>query len=135
MNVSPLLFLLLAPLIAIVFIMLKAPARQTAGMAAAFNLILSLGLLVLYPAAQGGYAWVMDYPWVTLQVLPPIRLHFGVDGISLPLVYLTGIVTFAAIAISPGNIRRAPEYYCYLLTMSLGAMGAFVSLDLFFFYI
>ena len=44
-------------------------------------------------------------------------------------------MTFAAIAISPGNIRRASEYYCYLLLMSLGAMGAFISLDLFFFYI
>ena len=38
-------------------------------------------------------------------------------------------------AISPGNIRRSAEYYCYLLLMSLGAMGAFTSLDLFFFYI
>ena len=67
--------------------------------------------------------------------LPPIHFHLGVDGISLPLVFLTGIVTFAAIAISPGNIRRSSEYYCYLLLMSLGAMGAFISLDLFFFFI
>ena len=51
------------------------------------------------------------------------------------LLFLTAIVTFAAIAVSPGNIRRAPEYFCYLLLMSLGAMGAFMSLDLFFFYI
>ena len=135
MNVSPLLLLLLAPLIAILFIIAKAPARPTAGIAAAFNLVLSLGLLWYYPAAQGGYAYTMDHSWVNLQGLPPIQLHFGVDGISLPLVFLTGIVTFAAIAISPKNIRRASEYYSYLLIMSLGAMGAFISLDVFFFYI
>jgi NADH-quinone oxidoreductase subunit M len=133
--VSPLLFLLLAPLLAIIFILAKAPARPTAGIAAAFNLIFSLCLFAFYPAAQGGYAYVMDCPWVNLQGLPPIHFHLAVDGISLPLVFLTGIVTLAAVAISPGNIRRSSEYYCYLLLMSLGAMGAFTSLDLFFFFI
>jgi NADH-quinone oxidoreductase subunit M len=132
---SPLIMLLLVPLAAIIFIVAKAPPRLTAGIACAFNLILSLGLMVMYPAAQGGFWWVMDYPWVQLQGLPTIRFHLGVDGISLPLVFLTAIVSFAAVAISPGNIRRAGEYYCYLLLMSLGAMGAFISLDAFFFFI
>jgi NADH-quinone oxidoreductase subunit M len=136
MTISPLLFLLLAPLAAIAFIiLLKAPARLTALVAAAFNLILALGLICRYSAPHGGYDYIMDYAWVTLPGLPPIRWHLGADGISLPLVFLTGIVTLAAIAISPGNIRRSAEYYCYLLLMSLGAMGAFTSLDLFFFFI
>ncbi len=136
MIISPLIFLLLFPLIAIVFIiLLKAPARPTAGVAALLNLALALGLLVYYPAKPGGLYWIMDYAWVNIQGIPPIRFHVGVDGISLPLVFLTAIVTFAAVAISPGNIRRASEYYCYLLLMSLGAMGAFISLDLFFFFI
>ncbi len=138
MIASPLIILLLVPLAAIVFILLKAPAQQTAAVAAGLNLVLSLGLLFNYPYqdVHGGYAYVMNDPWVPLlNGMPPIRFHFGVDGISLPLVFLTAIVTFAAIAISPGNIRRANEYYCYLLIMSLGAMGAFISLDLFFFYI
>jgi NADH-quinone oxidoreductase subunit M len=132
---SPLVFLLLAPLAAIILIIAGAPARRTAGFAALFNLVLSLGLLYCYPAAQGGYYFEMNCPWVTLAGVPPIRFHLGVDGISLPLVFLTAIVTFAAIAISPHNIRRSAEYYCYLLLMSLGAMGAFISLDIFFFFI
>jgi NADH-quinone oxidoreductase subunit M len=135
MPISPLLFLILAPFVAILFILAKAPARPAAGYAAAFNLIFSLGLIWNYPAAQGGYAYVMDYTWVTIQGLPPIHFHLAADGISLPLIFLTGIVTLAAIAISPANIRRSSEYYCYLLLMSLGAMGAFTSLDLFFFFI
>ena len=132
---SPLIVLLFAPLLAILLIIFKAPARRTAGVAAAFNLIFTIGLLLIYPAKQGGYAFVMDIPWTSLPGLPPIRFHLGADGISLPLLFLTAIVTFAAIAISPSTIRRASEYYCYLLLMSLGAMGAFMSLDLFFFYI
>ena len=133
--ISALLFLLLFPLGAILCIIAKAPARPVAGIATALNLVLSLGLLWNYPASQGGFAYVMDWSWATLHGLPPIHFHLGVDGISLPLVLLTAIVSFAAIAISPRSIKRESEYYCYLLLMSLGAMGAFVSLDLFFFYI
>jgi NADH-quinone oxidoreductase subunit M len=133
---SPLLVLLLVPLGAILAIIIgRFPARPTAGIAAGINLVLSLGLLWNYPAGQGGYAYVMDCPWAAIPGLPPIRFHFGVDGISLPLVFLAAIVTVAAIAVSPSTIRRCSEYYCYLLLMSLGAMGAFISLDLFFFYI
>src|SRR5580658_9785578 len=134
--ISPLLFLLLAPFVAIlVIIIFRTPPQFTAGVAAVFNLMLSLLLLYKYPAAQGGYDYVMDWPWMTLSGVPPIHFHLGVDGISLPLVFLTAIVTFAAIAMSPNNIRRSAEYYCYLLLVSLGAMGAFVSLDIFFFFI
>jgi NADH-quinone oxidoreductase subunit M len=130
-----LLLLLLAPLAGIILILCKAPPRRTAGFACMFNLIVAVALILLYPAQQGGYQYVLDYSWVHMAGLPPIHFHLGVDGISLPLVFLTSIVSFAAVAISPGLVRRPGEYYCYLLLMSLGAMGAFTSLDLFFFYI
>ena len=133
--ISPLLVLLLVPFAAILAILAKFPARPTAGVAAAVNLLISLCLLYDYPAGQGGYDYVMDHPWVSLPGFPAIHFHLGADGISLPLVFLTAMVTFAAVAISPGTIRRSSEYYCYLLLLSLGAMGAFVSLDLFFFYL
>ena len=105
MHISPLLFLLLAPLLAIFFIiLLKSQPRLTALCAAAFNFVLSLVLIFGYVNANvhGGYAFIMDIPWVTIHGIPPIHFHLAVDGISLPLVLLTGIVTFAAIAISPG---------------------------------
>jgi NADH-quinone oxidoreductase subunit M len=134
-NDYHLLPLLLAPLVAIAFILGKAPPRLTAGLACAFNLLYAIGLVWIYPAAQGGYQFVMSCLWVDMPGLPPIHFHLGVDGISLPLVFLTAIVSFAAVVIAPGLVRRSGEYYCYLLLMSLGAMGAFTSLDLFFFYI
>ena len=132
---SPLLWLLIFPLGAILLIIFGAPARRAASVAAALNLALTIGLIWCYPARHGAYAYVMDCLWTSIPGLPPIHLHLGADGISLPLLFLTAIVSFAAIAISPDTIRRAPEFYCYLLLMSLGAMGAFMSLDLFFFYI
>jgi NADH-quinone oxidoreductase subunit M len=134
-NDYHLLPLLLAPPVAIAFILFKASPRSTAVLACAFNLLYSLALIWLYPAAQGGYQYVLNCLWVDMPGLPPIHFHLGVDGISLPLVFLTSIVSFAAVFISPGLVRRPVEYYCYLLLMSLGAMGAFTSLDIFFFYI
>jgi len=130
-----LLMLLLAPLAAIILILFKAPPQRTAVFAAAFNLFYAVALILFYPAAQAGYRYELNYLWVTMPGLPPIHFHLGVDGISLPLVFLTSIVTLAAVMMSSGLVRRSAEYYCYLLLMSLGAMGAFVSLDLFFFYI
>ena len=131
-----LLALLIIPLVAILCIVIgKFPARATAGFATAINFVICLGLLWNYHSAQGTFNYVMDLPWAKLPGLPEIRLHLGVDGISLPLVFLTSIVSFAAIAISPAHIRRASEFYTYVLLMSLGAIGAFISLDLFFFYI
>ena len=135
-SLSPLLALLVIPLVAILCIVIGGfPARVTAAFATALNLFLTLLLLWNYQPEQGGFAYVMDVPWAHLPGMPQIRLHLGVDGISLPLVFLTAIVSFAAIVISPSNIRRASEFYTNILLMSLGAMGAFVSLDLFFLYI
>ena len=108
-----LLLLLLAPLAAIIFILLKAPPRRAAGFACAFNLLYSIGLILFYPAKQGGYQYVLNCLWVDMPGLPPIHFHLGIDGISLPLVFLTSIVSFAAVAIqrssaSGPNGRRAP---------------------------
>ena len=46
--------------------------QWSAGFAAAFNLVYSIGLIWMYPAAQGGYQYVMDYRWVTMPGLPKV---------------------------------------------------------------
>jgi NADH-quinone oxidoreductase subunit M len=75
-----------------------------------------------------------------------ITLHFGVDGMSAPLVLLTGIVMFTGVLISWGDddphvmsgIQDSPrEFFAFLFLLAGGVFGVFVSLDLFmlfFFY-
>ncbi|MDD2677501.1 MAG: proton-conducting transporter membrane subunit, partial [Methylacidiphilaceae bacterium] len=131
---SPLTILLIVEASAIGLILLGAPAKKVSLVAAGANFLLSLWIYAQFPAGIGGWHFVENHSWIALGALPEIRYHVGVDGINLPLVLLTTLVTLAAIWVSPAQIKRAGEFYSYLLLLSLGALGAFVSLDLFFFY-
>src|ERR1035437_8657700 len=64
-----------------------------------------------------------------------IRLALGLDGISLPLFVLAGVVGLAAglYAIQSGA-ERLNLYLTLLLVMQGGLMGVFASVDIFFFY-
>src|SRR5205823_1996517 len=64
------------------------------------------------------------------------RLNFtlGVDGLSLIMLLLTAIVTFAAIWFTGPIAKYENAFHACLLLIAGGALGAFASLDLFFFY-
>jgi len=64
-----------------------------------------------------------------------IRLALGLNGISLPLFVLAGVVGLAAglYAIQSGA-ERLNLYLILLLVMQGGLMGVFASVDVFFFY-
>jgi len=80
------------------------------------------------------YQFEEQYRW-----LPQLGLsyHVGVDGISAPLVLLTGIVMFTGVIISQRIQDRKREFFAFLFILATGVFGVFVSLDmfqLFFFY-
>jgi NADH-quinone oxidoreductase subunit M len=63
-----------------------------------------------------------------------ISWHLGVDGISLFLVVLTGVLfPLTFLAVTP---KKDPKpYYAWLLLLEAGCIGAFTALDLFLFFI
>jgi NADH-quinone oxidoreductase subunit M len=63
-----------------------------------------------------------------------ITLHLAVDGISAPMVLLTGIVIFAGVFISWNISHRNKDYFVLLFTLVSGVFGVFLSLDLFFLF-
>src|SRR5260370_82604 len=63
-----------------------------------------------------------------------MRYHVGVDGINVGLVLMAAIVGFAAACVSWESKEREKEFYILLLVLAGGILGAFASLDLFFFY-
>ena len=112
----------------------KTEVRVTALAAAFFAMFLSIWVFFSYDIAAGGYQYVEKYNW-----LPQlgISLHFGVDGMSAPLVLLTGIVMFTGVLISWGLDDRPREFFAFLFILASGVFGVFCSLDLFgllFFY-
>ena len=80
-----------------------------------------------------GYAFVSRYSTGLDQV--GISLHLGLNGISLPLFVLAGLVGFAAglYALQSGA-ERLKIYLLLLLVMQGGLMGVFASIDVFFLY-
>ena len=148
MNFPVLSVITFTPVVAAVLILLlpaqrRNETRALALAAATFALILSFWVYFNYDQATGGYQFIERYTW--LPVLG-ISLHFGVDGISAPLVLLTGVVMFTGVLISWGDDHphvmagiqdRPREFFAFLFILAAGVFGVFVSLDLFmlfFFY-
>jgi NADH-quinone oxidoreductase subunit M len=122
-------FLVFLPLVAFIAILLGAPARLTAISAAAANLTIGL-----YAAAKWDCTcW--DFSYLVLEK-PTLHLAFslGKDGMSLVMVLLSVIVTLAAVLSGKAPEGKEKLYYGSSLLISAGALGAFVSTDLFFFY-
>ncbi len=66
-----------------------------------------------------------------------ISYHVGVDGLSVPMVLLTGMVTVAGVLVSWKIEDRTREFMAFFLLLVAGVLGVFVALDmfvLFFFY-
>src|SRR5438093_10659002 len=78
-----------------------------------------------------GYRFEHQIPWVAAL---GISYHVGVDGINVGLLLMGAIVAFAAACVSWEIKEREKEYYILLLVMIGGILGAFASVDLFFFY-
>ena len=65
-----------------------------------------------------------------------IRYHVAVDGISYWMVLLTTLTTPLAALVAFGSIRDRIKDFCFaILLLHVGMLGAFVSLDLFLFYV
>ena len=64
-----------------------------------------------------------------------IQYFVGVDGLSMPMVLLTALLSFLSIGIS-WNITKQPlGYFALFLLLDAGMMGVFLSLDFFLFLI
>lgn len=148
MNFPFLSVITFTPIVAALVILLlpatrKNEARSVALGAAVFALLLSFWVYLNYDQAAGGYQFIEKYNWLPAL---GISLHFGVDGMSTPLVLLTGVVMFTGVLISWGDddkhvmagIQDRPrEFFAFLFILATGVFGVFVSLDLFmlfFFY-
>ena len=81
---------------------------------------MSVWLLVEFDADSGGFQFVSKHPWIEQW---GISWHLGVDGISLFLVVLTGVLfPLAIIGIDPHNDdpARNKPYFAWLLLLEAG---------------
>ena len=63
------------------------------------------------------------------------RYALGMDGLSLPLVLLTGIISFIALWNSKEIKEKTAAYYGLVLLLNASLMGCFLAQDMFLFYV
>ena len=93
--------------------------------------LLSIALLVGFDTGDGDFQQTERYTWIADF---GIAWNLGVDGISLFLVVLTGVLfPIAVIGVRPHHDAKA--YLAWLLLLEAGCMGVFLALDLFLFFV
>ncbi len=94
---------------------------------------LSIYMLVAYDYAAANMAFEVQVPWIeSLNA----SFHVGVDGLSLPLVFLTTLLSTLSIYYSAGVINtRVKEYFAMFHLLELSMIGVFMALDYVLFYV
>ncbi len=92
-------------------------------------ILLMAGIVFIrYDVAAGGYQWIEQVPWAPAL---GISYHVGVDGISVPMVLLAGLVIFTGVLVSWGVNDRPREFFAFMMFLGGSVLGVFCSLDLF----
>jgi NADH-quinone oxidoreductase subunit M len=123
---SSILFLI--PFLAAIAIIFGSPARLTARVAGVSTLVIGL---------YAAFTWQCDCWSSSISVLrtPSLDLAFGfLNGTSSIMVALSVIVLAAAVFSGKAPEGREKLYYASSLLIAAGAIGAFISTNLFFFY-
>jgi NADH-quinone oxidoreductase subunit M len=124
---------------ALLVLLVSSRQAQYAKLIAAISSVttgaMAVWLTVEFDQADDGFQFVSKHPWIDQW---GISWHLGVDGISLFLVLLTGVLfPLAILGIDPHNddIARDKPYFAWLLLLEAGVIGSFLSLDLFMFFV
>ena len=83
-----------------------------------------------FDTANGGYQFVSRLPWIRAL---GVEYFVGVDGLSLPMVWLSCLLLFLGVIASWGIEKGVKGYMLLLLLLEIGINGVFVSLDFFLF--
>lgn len=107
-------------------------SRQVALVVSSAVFIWSIVLLLQFNPSDVSLQFQENLPW--LEALG-LTYNLGLDGISLPLVALNGLLTVIALASTDKNIERPRLYYSLILFLSAAVFGAFLAQDLLLFFI
>ena len=112
--------------------------KRFAGVVALAELVLSAIVFSRYDTQTGADRFqlvdkVSD--WFPQGSFLKVEYFLGVDGLSAPLVLLTGLLGMAAVYASWGIRHRVREYFFWLLVLQTAVMGVFTALDFILFFL
>ena len=109
--------------------------RVLAGAAVLADFALAVAVFALYDRGEGGFQLVDRIAdWIPVESFQ-VQYFLGVDGLSAPMVLLTGLLGMVAVFGSWSVSHRVREYFVWLLALQTAVMGVFTSLDLLLFFL
>ncbi len=96
------------------------------------TLVLSLVAMSSFERAAGGYQFVETHAWI-----PSLNIHYhlGLDGMSLLLVLLTGLLSPACLLAARTKAENPRLFFVLFLLLQGAALGVFLALDFFHWFI
>ena len=133
---SILTLILLVPLAGVALVAILPDRFKLPNWTALLTTLVTFGLTLHLPAhfvsGQTGFQFERNIPWIEE---PAIYYHVGVDGLSLWLVVLVGLLAPVGVIASWNAIQtRRKVYYSLFLVQQTAMFGVFVSLDLMVYY-
>ena len=123
--------ILLTPILAILLLFFIPPTSKkaiklVAAIAMLISFLLTIYVYINYDSSAGGMQFVEKIPWISDL---GVSYAVGIDGISLPMLFLTDIIGLASV-FSSWNINKRPkEFFILLLLLIAGVTGTFIALD------
>ncbi len=152
-NVPILSLIALSPLLGVLIILCLPAARgnwirTTAVAVTLIPLALSAWLYYRFNDQLPGSQFTEQLPWITIPLnketlgqgqvtsfFIQFQYKLAVDGLSLPLVFLTALVATMAALASVYIKKRWKTYYLLFLLLETGMLGVFMAQDLFLFFV
>jgi NADH-quinone oxidoreductase subunit M len=133
---SILTLILLVPLAGALLVALAPDRAKLSNWLALLTTLVTFGLTLHLPfhydLQRAGFQFVVNKPWIAS---PAIVYHVGVDGLSLWLVVLAGLLAPVGVLASWNAIQsRRKVYFVLFLIQQTAMFGVFLSLDLMLYY-
>lgn len=151
LGIGYLTWITFLPVIGMVVVLLipkenKNAMRWTAVVVTLLQLVFAMAIWKNFNPSLGGinqesgFQFVEKARWIDLQgagwfghVL--VEYFLGIDGLSLPMVFLTALISFVGVVASWNIEKSVKGYFALYLLLDTGMMGVFVALDMFLFYV
>ena len=111
--------------------------RVFAAIVSLAELVLSVGIFLAFDRSPDAAQFqLVDRVsnWIPVESLR-VEYYLGIDGLSAPLVLLTGLLGMVAVYASWSIQHRVREYFVWLLALQGAVMGVFTALDFLMFFL
>ncbi|MCK4857182.1 MAG: NADH-quinone oxidoreductase subunit M [candidate division Zixibacteria bacterium] len=129
--------IIFSPLVGMLVIMLLNKERHqlitwVSTLISLIPLALSCILWAYYDSSTAAMQFTERYTWIPSL---SIQYFLGVDGLSVPMIFLTALLSTVSLLISFHIKERVKEYFAFFLLLECGMLGVFGALDFFLFYV